>query len=159
MTAGYSAFLLAQAKARDLWQSRLLFPHLIVQAFLAGSAALALASFYFESGRFLTDLLLRCLLVGLCVHGVLLLSEIALPHGNQDAAGAVQYMLQGPLARLFWFAAVFSGVAIPIHLLAFYFADPSSGFAFPMLASALSLIGLLAFEDCFIRAGQAMPLT
>jgi hypothetical protein len=118
-----------------------------------------MASFYFDSGRYLTDLLLRCLLIGLCAHGVFLLSEIALPHGNHDAAGAVQYMLQGPLARRFWFAAVFSGVAIPIHLLAFYFGDPATGFFFPMFASGLSLIGLLAFEDCYIRAGQAMPLS
>src|SRR5207249_5158037 len=85
LAAGYSAFLLAQAKARDLWQSRLLFPHLVVQAFLAGAALLTLASFYFDSGRDLTELLLRCLLAGLCIHGVLLISEIALPHGSQDA--------------------------------------------------------------------------
>ena len=42
MTAIYTAYLFAQAKARDLWQSPLLPPHLLVQALLAGSATLIL---------------------------------------------------------------------------------------------------------------------
>ena len=40
MAAVYTGYLFAQAKARDLWQSPLLPPHLLVQAFVAGSAAL-----------------------------------------------------------------------------------------------------------------------
>ena len=38
-TACYTAYLFAQARARDLWQSPLLGPHLAVQAVLAGAAA------------------------------------------------------------------------------------------------------------------------
>jgi formate-dependent nitrite reductase membrane component NrfD len=41
MTAVYTAYLFAQAKARDLWQNPLLPPHLLVQALLAGAAVLA----------------------------------------------------------------------------------------------------------------------
>jgi formate-dependent nitrite reductase membrane component NrfD len=41
-SAGYSAFLFAQARGRDFWQSPLLFWHLIVQALAAGSAVLIL---------------------------------------------------------------------------------------------------------------------
>jgi formate-dependent nitrite reductase membrane component NrfD len=37
MTGVYTAFLFAQAKARDLWQNPLLPPHLAVQSVLAGS--------------------------------------------------------------------------------------------------------------------------
>src|SRR6266849_6434486 len=40
MTAVYTAYLFAQAKARDLWQNPLLPPHLFVQALLLGSAVL-----------------------------------------------------------------------------------------------------------------------
>jgi Fe-S-cluster-containing dehydrogenase component/Ni/Fe-hydrogenase subunit HybB-like protein len=159
LAAGYSAFLLAQARARDLWQSRLLFPHLLVQAFLAGSAILALASIYLNSGRVLTSLLLRCVLVGLCVHGVLMLSEIALPHGNQDASGTIRYMILGPLSRLFWFGAVFGGIVIPIHLLAFQLSYSAAGYTLAVVAAALSIVGLLAYDDCYIRAGQALPLS
>ncbi len=39
-TAVYTAYLFAQAKARDLWQSPLLAPHMLVQAVLLGAAVL-----------------------------------------------------------------------------------------------------------------------
>ncbi len=48
--AAYTAFLLAQAKGRDLWQSPLLPAHLVVQAALAGSAALAILAVPLDSG-------------------------------------------------------------------------------------------------------------
>jgi Fe-S-cluster-containing dehydrogenase component/formate-dependent nitrite reductase membrane component NrfD len=159
LAAGYSAFLLAQARARDLWQSRLLFPHLLVQAYMAGSALLVLASLGFDSGSGLTGLLLRGMLAAVCVHGLFLVAEVALPHGSRDATGAVQYMVHGPLARLFWFGAVFAGIALPIHLLAYYFVHPGLGATLPVLAALAAIGGLLAFEDCLIRAGQALPLS
>ena len=40
-TACYTAYLFAQARARDLWQSPLLASHLAIQAILAGAACLA----------------------------------------------------------------------------------------------------------------------
>src|SRR5258706_15507493 len=40
LTAVYTAYLFAQAKARDLWQNPLLPPHLLVPALLLGSAVL-----------------------------------------------------------------------------------------------------------------------
>src|SRR5437588_3064173 len=40
LTAIYTAYLFAQAKARDMWQNPLLPPHLLIQALLVGSAAL-----------------------------------------------------------------------------------------------------------------------
>ncbi|HYK88537.1 MAG TPA: 4Fe-4S dicluster domain-containing protein [Acidobacteriota bacterium] len=159
LAAGYSAFLLAQARARDLWQSRLLFPHLVVQAFLAGSAVLSIGAVYAISGRALVDLLLRSVLGGLVVHGILILSEVALPAGNKDASDAVRYMIQGPLAVRFWFGAVFCGVALPIYLLAFYFSHPGPGSLLPAAVCAGTLLGLLVYEDCYVIAGQALPLS
>src|SRR4029078_12819533 len=40
LTAVYTAYLFAQAKARDMWQNPLLPPHLLVQALLLSSAVL-----------------------------------------------------------------------------------------------------------------------
>jgi len=42
LTAVYTAYLFAQAKARDMWQNPLLPPHLFVQALLLGSAVWSL---------------------------------------------------------------------------------------------------------------------
>src|SRR5262249_19854865 len=41
-SAGYSAFLFAQARGRDFWQSPILFWHLLIQAMIAGAAVLTL---------------------------------------------------------------------------------------------------------------------
>src|SRR5262245_57576358 len=41
-SSGYSAFLFAQARGRDFWQSPMLFWHLLVQSFMAGAAFLIL---------------------------------------------------------------------------------------------------------------------
>jgi ferredoxin len=52
LTAVYTAYLFAQAKARDMWQNPLLPPHLLVQALLLGSAVLVLGygGGFFEIG-------------------------------------------------------------------------------------------------------------
>ncbi len=159
LAAGYSAFLLAQARARDLWQSPLLFPHLTIQAFLAGSALLALGAIYLESGTVLTNLLLRCVLGGLVIHGLLILIEVTPPHRSHEAAGAIRYLIQGPLAGRFWLAAVFVGIAAPIYILAYHLYSAGPGHTLPVLASVVSLAGILAYEDCYVRAGQALPLS
>jgi predicted membrane protein len=62
MTAVYTGYLFAQAKARDMWQNPLLPPHLLVQAILLGSAILLPISLWlsplsFESVRPLMVLL------------------------------------------------------------------------------------------------------
>src|SRR5438046_6701734 len=51
LAAIYTAYLFAQAKARDLWQNPLLPPHLLVQAFLLGSASLLPLAARFEGIR------------------------------------------------------------------------------------------------------------
>ena len=49
--AVYTAYLFAQAKARDMWQSPLLAPHLAVQAALAGAAAMLPLLAWLAPGR------------------------------------------------------------------------------------------------------------
>ena len=51
MAAVYTAYLFAQAKARDLWQSPLLAPHLLVQAILLGAAVMLPFAHWLEPGR------------------------------------------------------------------------------------------------------------
>jgi hypothetical protein len=120
---------------------------------------LALGAEYLGSSRLLCEFLLRCLLGGLCVHGILVLSEIGIPHGTEAGNGAVRFMLQGPLCRLFWIGAVTVGFLAPVNLLALYFAGPFSDLPLGPPAAALSLLGLLAYEHCYIRAGQALALS
>src|SRR5207248_121368 len=54
LTAVYTAYLFAQAKARDLWQNPLLPPHLLVQALLLGSGVLSPIAAWIEQWRLST---------------------------------------------------------------------------------------------------------
>ena len=84
--AGYSAFLFGQAEGRDFWQSPLVLPHLIVSAFVAGCAALLIASIVWPGtlpvpgvpahrAARIDDVLGPLLFFGIIAHGALMLID------------------------------------------------------------------------------------
>jgi Fe-S-cluster-containing dehydrogenase component/formate-dependent nitrite reductase membrane component NrfD len=143
MTAIYTAFLFAQAKARDLWQSPLLPAHLFVQALLAGAAATLLASELVGGGPAVAT---QWLLSGAALaHLLLIVSEVTLPHGTAHAHLAVREMTRGAYAAPFWAGAALAAVAA---------AAPLIG---PVAVPA-ALLGLLAYEHAYVQAAQSVPL-
>lgn len=142
MTAIYTAFLFAQAKARDLWQSPLLPPHLLVQAGLAGAATLLLLAPAVAVPR---ELLSWILLVAAAAHLAMVLGEVTLTHVTAHARLAAHEMTRGRYRAYFWasVALVAAGLAAPWV---------------PYAPPALALAGLLAFEHAHVQAGQAVPL-
>lgn len=142
MTAVYTAFLFAQAKARDLWQSPLLPPHLLIQATLAGSAVLLLLAPIVDVPR---HTLSWTLLIAAAGHLAILLGELTLTHVTAHARLATHEMSFGRFRSYFWVGVVLVAAAI---------AAPWVAFAPP----ALALLGLLAFEHAHVQAGQAVPL-
>jgi Fe-S-cluster-containing dehydrogenase component len=146
LTAVYTAYLFAQAKARDLWQSPLLPPHLLVQALLGGAAALVPIALFFES-QALTPLL--WLLGGSAlVHLLFVLGETTLTHGTAHAHLASWEMVRGRYGKFFWASVVLVALAV---------GAPWVGGAALALAVA-ALVGLLCFEHAYVQAGQAVPL-
>ena len=144
--AGYSAFLFAQAEGRDFWQSPLVLPHLLGSAIAAGAATALLVTPPSAASRIL-------LLVGLGLNVLLVLSECYTPHATRDAAAAALLIVRGPLRRVFWWGVILVGTVLPALL-----AIPTSG-ATSALAGALALVGLYLWEQCWVRAGQAAPLS
>ena len=144
--AGYSAFLFAQAEGRDFWQSPLLLPHLLASAMTAGAAVALLMAPPAASSRGL-------LLVGLSVNFLLVLAECYTPHASTDASVAARVITQGPLSGIFWGGVIAVGTLVPALLLI-----PAAGAA-GALAGLLALVGLYLWEDCWVRAGQAVPLS
>ncbi|OGQ82135.1 MAG: hypothetical protein A3F90_09840 [Deltaproteobacteria bacterium RIFCSPLOWO2_12_FULL_60_19] len=154
-TAGYTAFLFAQAKGRDLWQSRLFLWQLLVQALIAGSSALILMGSLLGCSPEVFRLLTKILRAALILSIVIMLGDIFLPHASEDARRAANLLKRGVLSRSFWGLAIGVGVALP-QLLLWSSADA----VFPrVLASALALAGIWVFEDLWIKAGQALPLS
>ncbi len=144
LTAVYTAYLFAQAKARDLWQSPLLAPHLAVQSLLAGVAALIPVIAWVAPGE---QLALFPLLSALgVVHLLLIAGELTVTHGTAHARLAAREMTAGRYRKWFWTGILLTAVAI----LGFFY--PSSAMAIAALA------GLLAFEHAYVQAGQAVPL-
>ncbi len=142
-TAGYTAYLFAQARARDLWQSPLLPPHLVVQALLAGAAALSPLALLLAPRAL--PLLLAVLAGSAAVHLLMALAEITLDHPTAHARLAAREMYAGRFAAPFWGGAA----AVAVALLA-----PAVG----PLAAPFALAGLLAHEHAHVQAGQAVPL-
>ncbi len=141
MTAIYTAYLFAQARARDLWQSPLLPGHLLVQALVAGSAMLVLLD---PSG--VPGALPATLRWTLAVHLVLVLGEASMRHPTAHASLAARAMTRGEYAHFFW-------IAVPLAVLGVVFAPTA-----PFIAAFAALGSLLLYEHAFVQAGQSVPL-
>ncbi len=152
--AGYSAFLFGQAEGRDFWQSPLLLPHLLVAALLAGAASLLLAARATGSPEWVVRELALTLWVLLAVESMVLLAELFSLHATQDSARSAKVLTHGRLRLPFWIGVAGCGIALPWALL----LVPSSPTA-SVAAAALALGGLWLWEDLWVRAGQALPLS
>jgi Fe-S-cluster-containing dehydrogenase component/formate-dependent nitrite reductase membrane component NrfD len=141
----YTAWLFAQAKARDLWQSPLLPPQHLVHSLLAGSAALLIAAAF--TSRDLLPLLTRLTAIAAIVHLLFIIAEVLTPHPTAHARLAAREMIRGRFRIAFA-----AGVILPLAGLALMFV--------PMAAAgaALILAGLLAYEHAYVQAGQSVPL-
>ncbi len=152
--AVYTAFLFGQAEGRDLWQSRLLPLHLLVEAVLAGSAALVLLAPVLGGGAAYGAVGRVVLAVALLVDLALFLAEFARPHPTDVAAHAAESLLRGRFAGLFWWGVVVAGHALPLAILLL----PGGGSGPPAwAAAALALGGLYAWEHAFVMAPQLVP--
>jgi Fe-S-cluster-containing dehydrogenase component len=143
-TACYTAYLFAQARARDLWQSPLLAPHLAVQAVLAGAAGILPFALWLGPASAVTgtEVLLAA---AAAAHVFLVSGEITITHPTEHAHLAAAEMIRGRYARYFW--PGLAAVAIAV-------AAPWIGVA----AVPLALAGLLAHEHAYVQAGQSVPL-
>jgi Fe-S-cluster-containing dehydrogenase component/formate-dependent nitrite reductase membrane component NrfD len=160
-SAGYSAFLFAQARGRDFWQSPLLFWHLIVQAITAGAAALTLVAglqlvtpFQFVSGELLYWLG-YVMVTALCAGLAMIFGELFLSHRGEEVARPADLLLRGAFWKQFWFIVVVLGVLVPVVLTLW----PTPSIYPNIAASLLVLFGLWTYENLWINAGQAVPLS
>lgn len=143
LAAVYTAYLFAQARARDLWQSPLLPAHLLVQAGLAGSAALLPLAAWLQPDAVRS---LAFVLAGAClVHLLMVGGEVTLPHPTAHAHLAVRELVRGRFAAFFWVGVVLVAAGL--------LAPAAGGWMAP-----LALAGLLAHEHAYVQAGQSVPL-
>jgi len=142
LTEVYTAYLFAQARARDLWQSPLLPLHLAVQAFVAGGAVTVLLADAPE----VRGPAIWLYGLALILHLALAAGEVTMGHPTAHGALAARTMLRGRYAGLFWMGLALALAAVLV-----------TG-ALPALGAAVGLAGLLCYEHAFVQAGQCVPL-
>jgi formate-dependent nitrite reductase membrane component NrfD len=157
-SACYSAFLFAQAKGRDFWQSPLFFWHLLVQAITAGSAVLIICGAILEASSDLIVTLGRVLGISLMFSIVMILGEVSVTHVSEDVRRAAELLRRGALSASFW-GLVVLGILLPLALLVLSALEEVGPHAPFVWASIFALGGLWFFEDLWIKAGQAVPLS
>jgi Fe-S-cluster-containing dehydrogenase component/formate-dependent nitrite reductase membrane component NrfD len=142
--AGYTAFLFAQCEGRDLWQSKILLPHLLVQAVLCG--AVALLPFDMAHGKRLPIIAS----IAAALHLMFALIERYRTHETENATQGAAFLNVVRLGSLRpWRDGLIIGVGVTVLF----------AFVLPAIAFIPALVGLLLYEHAFIRAGQLPPLS
>jgi Fe-S-cluster-containing dehydrogenase component/formate-dependent nitrite reductase membrane component NrfD len=148
-TAGYTAPLLAQCEGRDLWQSRLLLPHLLVHALVGGLAVVIIVGAI--SGLRAGERLDYTFAGAALATGLIALVDAFKRHHTSNARAAARTLTRGAQSRLFWLSLVV-GVALVVPL-------ALAGGASLAVAAALALGGLWLHGHAFILAGQGPPIS
>ncbi|MQA04273.1 MAG: 4Fe-4S dicluster domain-containing protein [Streptosporangiales bacterium] len=154
LMTGYTGFLFGQAEGRDLWQSPLLFWHLIVQALATGGGAMVVFAGAFGLETDAITFLVRTFALATVGHVAMLLLEYYGRHPTKNAAAAAHMVLRGRYAKLFW-----SGLGAAVLSVALAAAGWTGALALPIVAGLLVQFALLAYESVFVRAGQDVPLS
>jgi Fe-S-cluster-containing dehydrogenase component len=143
-TACYTARLFAQARGRELWRSRLLAPHLLVQGLLAGAAATLPIAEAFSGARAVHGAEV-VLALAAAMHLAAAAGELTTGHSSAHARLAVEEILRGRFARWFWPSVVAVAVAVTAPLIG-------------VSAAPFALVGLFAYEHAYIQGAQCVPL-
>jgi Fe-S-cluster-containing dehydrogenase component len=145
LAAVYTAYLFAQAKARDLWQSPLLVPHIAVQAGLAGGGAMLILAALGGEPPAVVGALGWTVASAAAVHLLLVLGEVTMPHPTAHAHLATWEMTRGRYRRPFRLGVVLVLTGLLAPVLGWWTAP-------------LVLAGLLAHEHAYVQSAQAVPL-
>ena len=151
LVAVYTAFLFAQAKGRDFWQSPTLPLHMLIHSVMAGAAALAIGSFFIGSDSSWDTYLGYVVAATIVINLVVLVFELAITHPTEDAKKTVDMILKGRYKIKFWLGVVLFGNFLPLALI-------MAGVSLP-IASVIALIGIILTETIWVEAPQRIPLT
>lgn len=153
MTAVYTAFLFAQAKGRDFWQSPMLSIHMILHSLIAGGAVLLISDLWFEWNtawmaptKALTAFFMILNLIATTI-------ELTTTHATNDAATVAKMITRGRFRRHFWLGTIFFGNIVPLGL---FLTGSDLAFA---IAGVLILAGIYMGEHIWVKAPQTVPLS
>ncbi|MGA1147151.1 MAG: NrfD/PsrC family molybdoenzyme membrane anchor subunit, partial [Candidatus Nanopelagicales bacterium] len=156
MVAGYTAFLFGQAEGRDLWQSPVLFWHLLAQAAMVGAGVLLLVGAVIGTEAASMQWLAWALIVGVVAHLLITAVEFGGNHSTRNAQIAAHSITHGRYRLQFWGGSIF------LTLVAGLLALPTAlggEIILAVLAGLLVQPALVLHERVFVMAAQDPPLS
>ena len=154
LLAIYTAFLFAQAKGRDFWQSPTLSIHMLVHSIMAGAAVFILIQIFNIDNTNWIPFLRTTLFVAIGVNLFTMLIELTTTHPTADAKRTVEMITKGRYKMKFWLGVVLLGNLLPFLLLSTMSSSLIGG-----VASVSVLIGIYLTEHIWIEAPQRISLT
>jgi formate-dependent nitrite reductase membrane component NrfD len=153
MVAIYTAFLFAQAKGRDFWQSPTLVLHMLIHSFMAGAALFSITNVFWGSSLEWEQFLKMVLYIAIGVNLFILIIELTMTHPTDDAKRVAHEIVGGRYKKCFWFGTVFIGNVLPLILLFV------GGETLSAIAGLLIIIGIYITEKIWIEAPQRIQLS
>ena len=153
--AAYTAFLFAQAKGRDFWQSPTLAIHMLVHSIMAGAAVYAILLLFFSYDYQWLVYLNKVFFVSIRLILLTLFLELPMPHPTDDAKRVAAMITKGRYRYKFWADVVGLGNIIPLILL----AAAGQNTVMIALAAAAVLVGIYYTEHIWVEAPQRVPLS
>jgi Fe-S-cluster-containing dehydrogenase component/formate-dependent nitrite reductase membrane component NrfD len=154
VVAVYTAFLFAQAKGRDFWQSPAMAPHMMVHSLMAGAAVFVLAGLATDVSDQWMSYLETVLMVTVIANMLIVTVELTITHPTTDAKRVVEMITKGRYSNVFWFGAILVGNIIPILLLVL-----TSNLIISAVGAVLILAGIYISEKIWVEAPQRIQLT
>lgn len=154
VVAIYTAFLFAQAKGRDFWQSPSLSFHMLAHSFMAGAAIFAIIALFVGGGSHWMTFLKSVLMISIGANLFIMLIELMTTHPTADAKRTVDMIVKGRYKNQFWGGAIVLGNVLPLVLL---LAGNASTFMMA-LVGAIVLIGIYITEHIWVEAPQHIQL-
>ncbi|MCL4145275.1 UNVERIFIED_CONTAM: hypothetical protein GTU68_024333 [Idotea baltica] len=153
ITAIYTAFLFAQAKGRDFWQSPMLPIHMLNHSIMAGVAVFASITIIVSFDSAWVQYLRGMFYISLSINLLTLFFELGITHPTADAQRTVDMILKGKYKMQFWFGTVLLGCIIPILLTA------TGSMPLFAIAGICVLGGIYITEHIWVQAPQQIPLS
>ena len=153
LVAIYTAFLFAQAKGRDFWQSPSVVYHMLVHSVMAGAAGILLYTTLMGVGEDLTIFLTHVLIGSIILNLLIMMIEITITHPTQDAKTVVKMIVNGRYASLFWIWVILITNIVPLILLWV------GGLYLIGFAAVLTIVGIYITEKIWVEAPQRISLT
>ena len=153
--AVYTAFLFAQAKGRDFWQSPALVLHMLIHSLMAGGASFAIIGLFtgLQSDWFAyTNTIM---VVSIAANLLTMLVELTLTHPTSEARQTVDMIVKGRYKNNFWWGTVVFGNLLPLAVL---FTLGASNPTIAALGGVVVLIGIYLTEKIWIEAPQKIQL-